>query len=509
MNKKAALFSVIFFAVLLLAKGLLKVNAQQEQPPAPTGISVSVGEAPSQITVSWTASPDSAVVGYYLYRNGVLIVDSPGFTYYLDNVTVGGVYDYTVAAYDNEGNVSPQSTPVYVTVVEDTTPPSVPTGVTATTTSASSITISWIPSTDNVGVAGYYLYRNNTKIITTNAITGSPYVDSGLSPGNYSYSLTAYDASGNISDLSAVATATILYDVTPPSVPSGLSISTSSGVNNLSWNPSLDSITPVQGYYVYRDGSELGTVPTPSYQDSNLMPATTYSYNVSAYDLYGNVSATSTSVSMTTPPLDTTPPSIPTDFYATPVSASQVNLTWSPSIDNVGVAGYTIYRNNVELGTTASTSYIDTGLTTSTLYVYAISAYDAAGNNSPQATVAATTLAYTPVVVASTTPATSTTSTTTTTTTSPTTPPPTTTSFTFTTALYYGLRNSNVLALQNFLIQAQYLGTPYNTGFYGSLTQKAVQKFQCAQDIVCSGSPATTGWGSVGPRTRRALNQRY
>jgi len=506
MNKKVALFSAVLFMSVFLVRGPLTAKAQEEQPPAPTGVSISVGEAPSEITVSWNASPDSAVVGYYLYRNGVMIVDSPGFTYYLDNVTVGGVYDYTVAAYDNEGNVSPQSTPAYVTVVEDTTPPSVPSGVTATTTASSSITISWIPSTDNVGVAGYYLYRNSVKIVTTNAITGPPYIDSGLPPGNYSYSLTAYDASGNISNLSAEATATILYDVTPPSVPTGLTISTSSGVMDLSWNPSVDTITPVQGYNVYRNGTELGTTAASSYQDSGLMPATTYSYTVSAYDLYGNVSATSTSVSVTTAPLDTIPPSIPTDFYATPVSSSQVNLTWSPSTDNVGVAGYNIYRDNVELGTTASTSYTDTGLTTSTLYVYGISAYDAAGNTSPQATVAATTLAYTPVATSS--PVTTPSSTTTTTITTPP-PPPTTTNFVFTTSLYYGLRNNTVLALQNFLIQAQYLGAPYNTGFYGSLTQRAVQKFQCTQDIVCSGSPATTGWGSVGPRTRRALNQLY
>ena len=42
---------------------------------------------------------------------------------------------------------------------------------------------------------------------------------------------------------------------------------------------------------------------------------------------------------------------------------------------------------------------------------------------------------------------------------------------------------------------------------FGALTQKAVQKFQCAENIVCSGSPATTGWGQVGARTRKALNE--
>src|SRR3989344_1444456 len=47
------------------------------------------------------------------------------------------------------------------------------------------------------------------------------------------------------------------------------------------------------------------------------------------------------------------------------------------------------------------------------------------------------------------------------------------------------------------------------TGFYGSLTTKAVQNFQAANGIVSSGSPSTTGYGRVGPRTRAKLNEVY
>jgi len=41
------------------------------------------------------------------------------------------------------------------------------------------------------------------------------------------------------------------------------------------------------------------------------------------------------------------------------------------------------------------------------------------------------------------------------------------------------------------------------------LTTKAVQRFQCQYQIVCSGAPKTTGYGSVGPRTRAKLNEIY
>lgn len=43
------------------------------------------------------------------------------------------------------------------------------------------------------------------------------------------------------------------------------------------------------------------------------------------------------------------------------------------------------------------------------------------------------------------------------------------------------------------------------TGYYGSLTASAVGRYQCAQNIVCSGTPSTTGYGHVGPRTLASL----
>ena len=90
-------------------------------------------------------------------------------------------------------------------------------------------------------------------------------------------------------------------------------------------------------------------------------------------------------------PLDTTPPSAPVGFTATAISSSQINLSWIASTDNVGVTGYKIYRcqgtacaPTAQIATSATNSYSNTGLTASTAYTYAVSAYDAAGNNSGQ-----------------------------------------------------------------------------------------------------------------------------
>ena len=85
----------------------------------------------------------------------------------------------------------------------DTTVPSVPTNLLASlSTTPGQISISWTASTDNVGVAGYYIYRNGTLIANT---SGTLFTDI-TSPGGYTYSITAYDAAGNISSQSGSTT---------------------------------------------------------------------------------------------------------------------------------------------------------------------------------------------------------------------------------------------------------------------------------------------------------------
>ena len=105
-------------------------------------------------------------------------------------------------------------------------------------------------------------------------------------------------------------------------------------------------------------------------------------------------SATSASDTFTYAVADTVPPTVPTNLTATAISSTQINLTWTASTDNVGVTGYQIFRNGVQVGTSATNSYSDSGLTASTTYTYTVSAYDAAGNVSAQSSAAnATTLA--------------------------------------------------------------------------------------------------------------------
>jgi hypothetical protein len=70
-----------------------------------------------------------------------------------------------------------------------------------------------------------------------------------------------------------------------------------------------------------------------------------------------------------------------------------------------------------------------------------------------------------------------------------------------------GSRNTNVTNLQNFLISQNLLSPDSATGFYGSLTTKAVQAFQLKYAITTVGTPGTTGYGVVGSKTRAKINQ--
>jgi chitodextrinase len=81
---------------------------------------------------------------------------------------------------------------------------------------------------------------------------------------------------------------------------------------------------------------------------------------------------------------DTTAPSTPANLAVTGTTASSASLSWSPSTDNVGVAGYRVYRNGVQVGTASGTTFTDSGLSASTRYTYTVAAYDAAGNVSAQ-----------------------------------------------------------------------------------------------------------------------------
>ncbi|RJE90123.1 chitin-binding protein [Paenibacillus sp. 1011MAR3C5] len=196
----------------------------------------------------------------------------------------------------------------------DTTAPTAPSNLSVSNVAATSATVSWSASADNVGVAGYRIFNGATQIgSTTGALT---YNLTGLS-ANTAYNITvkAYDAAGNVSAASSAATFTTPNisgpDTAAPTAPGSLHVMGSATQNSvpLMWNASTDNVG-VTGYQIFRGTTLVATVSgsTLEYLVTGLSANTAYTFTVKAVDAAGNVSAASNAVNVTTPSAPTTFP---------------------------------------------------------------------------------------------------------------------------------------------------------------------------------------------------------
>ncbi len=224
----------------------------------------------------------------------------------------------------------------------DTQPPTAPSGLTATAASASQVNLSWTAATDNVGVTAYLVEScagsGCANFAQIASVTSTSYSNTGLTAGtSYSYRVRATDAAGNLGPYSNVASAaTPAPDTQPPTAPSGLSATATTGQISLGWTASTDNVG-VTSYLVERcqgtgcsGFAQVGTATATSYADTGLGASTSYSYRVRATDAAGNLSAYSNVASATTPAGAPAPPAYVQGNSATPQSAqSSVTLAYA------------------------------------------------------------------------------------------------------------------------------------------------------------------------------------
>ena len=147
----------------------------------------------------------------------------------------------------------------------DTSAPSVPAGLSANAFSATTVNLSWVASTDNVGVTGYRIYRDGVVVTTspTNA-----YSDAGLTAATtYAYRVSALDAAGNESAQSDAVTVTTQAppsDTTPPSVSVSAPSAGTTVTGNVSVAATASDDVGVAGVQFLLDGNALGTEDTTS-----------------------------------------------------------------------------------------------------------------------------------------------------------------------------------------------------------------------------------------------------
>jgi len=245
--------------------------------------------------------------------------------------------------------------------VQDTIAPTLPTAVNVIAAGETGAVVVWNASEDNVGIAGYDIYRSdnpNTKLHTTPFPVFS---DTALTTNvEICYRIEAFDGAGNKSgQTTEVCVTPQAVDNTPPATVTNLT-ATVIGADEiqLTWTPSLDG--DVIGYDVYRATVKIATVVASSYSDINLIAATEYCYNINAFDAAANRSTDSNTVCATTsdekPLLDTTPPSV-TALPGGGVFTQPQNVALScDDTQGSGCAGI-FYTLDNTTPTTASTRY--------------------------------------------------------------------------------------------------------------------------------------------------------
>lgn len=198
----------------------------------------------------------------------------------------------------------------------DETPPAVPTGLTAVP-GTGTVALTWTINTET-DLAGYLLYRDgNTQIYQGSIQSFLDTAANGLTSGEHSYQVAAYDNDENVSALSAAVFATPLVgsttDTSPPDAPSNLAATPTSTTILLTW--SAPTATDVVEYRLFQGAIRIATItpPTRSYTVTGLTPSTTYTFRLTAVDAAGNESPSTPFLSATTLFGSVDPPPITTE----------------------------------------------------------------------------------------------------------------------------------------------------------------------------------------------------
>jgi uncharacterized protein YkwD len=345
------------------------VNTPPPPPPSPgVPIIAFFNASPSTIApgqaamLSWSTTGATAVT----IDNGVGNV--PGLTSL--SVSPGQTTTYTLTASNSAGSTTAKVT---VTVNASPAPPTAGapviqffSGTPLILVPGQSVTLTWSTSGDTnltidngVGwVSGWTRAYARPSQTTTYTLTASN------AAGTATAKVTVQVDNGNLPPTPSPVIAS--FSASPSSIAPGQSATLSwsvSGANSISIDNGVGNV----------GGSSMV-----------VSPSQTTTYRLTATNGGGSTTAVATvTVTTATPPGDQQPPTAPNLTSAIARSATEVDLTWTPGTDNVGITSYQILRNGSSLGTVGSSSvfFADTGASPNTSYTYYVRAYDAAGNS--------------------------------------------------------------------------------------------------------------------------------
>jgi chitodextrinase len=216
---------------------------------------------------------------------------------------------------------------VYPFLAIDSSAPSVPGVIASSQLTDRSVTLGWPASTDNVAVTGYRVYRNG---VLAGSVASNTFTDSALAASTtYSYAVQAFDAAGNQSGMgAALAVTTRAPDTAAPGTPGQANASAiTAGTLTLAWAAATDNYG-VSQYLIRRDGTQVGTSTSTTFNDSGLAPSTAYSYTITAQDSAGNLSAPSPARTVTT-----AAGNVAQVYYKLASGSSVANMHYAPTAD--------------------------------------------------------------------------------------------------------------------------------------------------------------------------------
>ncbi|MGD9994049.1 MAG: GEVED domain-containing protein [Salinivirgaceae bacterium] len=327
--------------------------------------------------------------------------------------------------------------------VADTQAPTAPASLVSSNVTSTSVLLSWNASTDNVGVTGYQVFRNGTQIQT---VTSTSYTVSGLSAAtSYAFTVKATDAAGNVSGASNTVNVTtpaeaVVYCASKGSnatyewiagVKLGTFTKTSGGAGYTDFTTTQINLTSGQSYALtltpgfsgstYQeywkiwidynkngvfDTDELAfdagslsssavsgnlTLPISATGTTRMRVSMKYNGAQTACETFSYGEVEDYTVVISQGVADTQAPTAPSQLLASNTTTTGTSLAWNASTDNVGVAGYYVYKNGLQIQQTSGTSLSVSGLSAGTSYSFTVKAFDAAGNLSASSNTASVT----------------------------------------------------------------------------------------------------------------------
>ena len=390
-------------------------------PEAPSDCVVS-NETDEEIALTWSVGSEPDLAGYNLYRSPNSFSDLQSAQrlngnpltasgYVDDGLTNGETYYYRLTAVDGAGNESAVSAEV-VAEPRDNVAPDAPTALGAEVEDNSAL-LEWTASTAS-DVEGYYVYRSTASFsapgqatrVNAELASSTAYQLTGLTNGQaYALRVTAVDASGNESDLSAEITLTP-EDTTPPEAIAGGEIEVIPGEENILIRFPDGSTEAIAGgddvadYDVYYGSSPFSDTTAVTLLPGTFGPGdeatiddldvgeTVYIRIVPVDDDGLRGPASDEQERRTT---DMTPPAKPAGLTAD-VGETSVALSWEAGSE-ADLVGYHVYRAKASFSDSSRAARISEGVVTSAAltdsdvqdgqrYFYRVVAIDTTGNQS-------------------------------------------------------------------------------------------------------------------------------